>query len=127
MKKESRIIFFLLLLFTLCIIVILIEAQTNSIRRIFDDFIYDNQNHYLSCEKLPNKAEVAKIIAEHQDVIRDIEAVNPGLVGVEIDTTVCQGKADIIFWYASHDNRLAIQEIIADETFFGIPYRLQNR
>ncbi len=127
MKKESRIIIFLLLLFTLCIIVILIKAQTNSIRRIFDDFIYDNQNHYLSCEKLPNKAEVAKIIAEHQDVIRDIEAVNPGLVGVEIDTTVCQGKADIIFWYASHDNRLAIQEIIADETFFGIPYRLQNR
>ncbi len=127
MKKESRIIIFLLLLFTLCIIVILIEAQTNSIRRIFDDFIYDNQNHYLSCEKLPNKAEVAKIIAEHQDVIRDIEAVNPGLVGVEIDTTACQGKADIIFWYASHENRLAIQEIIADETFFGIPYRLQNR
>ncbi len=127
MKKESRIIIFLLLLITLCIIVILIETQTNSIRRIFDDFIYDNKNHYLSCEKLPTKDEVTKIIAEHQDVIRDIEAVNPGLVGVEIDTTSCQGKADIIIWYASHENRLLIEEIIADETFFGIPYRLQNR
>ncbi|MDO9084660.1 MAG: hypothetical protein Q7U53_00525 [Anaerolineaceae bacterium] len=127
MKKESRFIIFLLILITLCIIVNLIETQTHTIRRIFDDFIYDNRNHYLPCKKLPTKEEVEKIISEHQEVIRDIEAVNPGLVGVEIDTATCQGKADIIFWYASHENRLEIEKIIGNETFFGIPYRLQNR
>ena len=127
MKKESRLIIFLLILITLCIIVFLVETQTHTIRRIFDDFIYDNKNHYLSCEKLPMQNEVTKIISEHQNIIKDIEAVNPGLVGVEIDTATCQGKADIIFWYASHENRLEIEEIIGDETFFGIPYRLHNR
>jgi chlorite dismutase len=81
----------------------------------------------LPCEKLPTRDEVTKIIAEHQNAIKEIEAVNPGLVGIEIDTTTCQGKADLIFWYASHENRLEIEEIIGDETFFGIPYRLQNR
>lgn len=127
MKKESRIIIFLLILITLCIIVILIETQTHTIRRLFDDFIYDNKNHYLPCQKLPTKDEVDKIIVEHQNVIKEIEGVNPELVGFEIDTATCQGKADIIFWYASHKNRLEIEEIIGDETFFGIPYRLQNR
>ena len=127
MKKESRIIIFLLILISLCVVVILIETQTHTIRSIFDDFIYDNKNHYLPCEKLPSRDEVTKIIAEHQNVIKEIEAVNPGLVGIEIDTTTCQGKADLIFWYASHENRLEIEEIIGDETFFGIPYRLQNR
>lgn len=127
MKKESRFITLLIILITLCVVVILIETQTHTIRRIFDDFIYDNKNHYLPCKKLPTKDEVEKIIAEHQIVIKEIEAVNPRLVGVEIDTFTCQGKADIIFWYASHENRLEIEEIIGDETFFGIPYRLQNR
>lgn len=127
MKKESRFITLLIILITLCVVVILIETQTHTIRRIFDDFIYDNKNHYLPCKKLPTQDEVEKIIAEHQNVIEEIEAVNPGLVGVEIDTATCQGKADIIFWYASHENRLEIEDIIGDETFFGIPYRLQNR
>ena len=127
MKREFRFIILLIILITLFVVVILIETQTHAIRRIFDDFIYDNKNHYLPCKKLPTKDEIEKIIAEHQNVIKEIEAVNPGLVGVEIDTSTCQDKADIIFWYASHENRLEIEEIIGDETFFGIPYRLQNR
>ena len=127
MKKESIFIILLLILILLCSIVVLIESQTNSIRRIFDDYIYDNKNHYFTCDKLPTRDQVTKIIEEQQNTIKDIEAVNPGLVGYEIDTVTCQGKADIIFWYASHDNRLEIEKIIGGETFFGIPYRLQNR
>jgi hypothetical protein len=49
------------------------------------------------------------------------------LVGVEIDTTSCQGRADILFWYVSHQDRLEIKELIGSETFFGVPYRLENR
>ena len=60
------------------------------------------------------------------DVIHQIEQVNEGFVGVEIDHP-CPDHADIIFRYASHNNRLSIEETIGDELFFGIPYRLQNR
>ncbi len=127
MKREFRFIILLIIMITLCVVIVFVETQTHSIHRIFDDFIYDNKNHYLPCEKLPPRDEVTEIIAEQQYVIKEIEAVNPGLVGVEIDTSTCQGKADIIFWYASHENRLEIEDIIGDETFFGIPYRLHNR
>ena len=48
-------------------------------------------------------------------------------MGIDIDETTCPGKADLLIWYASHENRLEIERIIADERFFGVPYRLQNR
>ena len=63
----------------------------------------------------------------HQDVIVMIEQIRPGFVGVEIDTSICPGKADILFWYATHQDRLLIESMIADNTFYGIPYRLVNQ
>ena len=95
-------------------------------RRAIDNFIYDNKNHYLPCEKLPSEAEVRKIVQEHQDVISAIEQVNPGFVGVELSPS-CAGKADLLIWYASHADRLEIEKIIGGDTFFGIPFRLNNR
>ncbi len=109
-----------------CVGILLVESQTKVLRRWIDDVIYDNRNHYLPCERLPSVYETERVIQEHQDVIRQIEQVNPGFVGVEIDHP-CQSHADIVFWYASHQDRLAIEDIIGGITFFGIPYRLQNR
>jgi hypothetical protein len=57
--------------------------------------------------------------------VEAIEGVNPGFVWVEVDDS-CPGKADIVIYYASHQDRLAIEEIIGRETFFGVPYRLRN-
>ena len=104
-----------------------IEAQTNIVRRAYDNFVLDNRNHYLPCEKLPTEAEVIRIVQEHQDVVQSIEQVNPGFVGVDVDTTICPGKADLVIWYASHQDRVAIESIMGGNTFFGVPYRLQNR
>ena len=59
-------------------------------------------------------------------MIEEIKRVNPGFVVVRIDTTTCPGKADIVIEYPSHQDRLAIEEIIDGETFFGVPYRLRN-
>lgn len=120
-------IIFLALVILLCLGAVVIEARTKIIRRTIDNVVYDNRNHYLTCEQLPVEIEVRKVVAEHQDVIQQIEQVNPGLVGMEIDTSTCPGKADLLIWYASHQNRLEIEEIIAGESFFGIPFRLQNR
>lgn len=124
-KEWSRVVL-LSIAVTFCLGAFLFEAQLKVIRRAMDDLIYDNRNHYLSCDKLPSESTVKKIVGEQQAIIWQIEQVNPGQVGVEIDTS-CPGKADLVIWYASHQNRLAIEKIINSETFYGVPYRLQNR
>jgi hypothetical protein len=110
-----------------CLALLIVEARTRSIRRFMDDVIYDNRSHYLPCEKLPEFSYVESVAAGHRDVIQQIEQINPGNVGVEIDATTCPGKADLLIWYGSHADRLSIEAILGADTFFGIPYRLQNR
>jgi hypothetical protein len=118
----------LLLLLTLaCLAMIVIESHGHVIRRLIDNYVYDNRNHYLPCEKLPTGTEVSALVEQHREVIQAIEAVDPGLVGVDVDSWTCRGKADLLIWYASHQDRLAIEKIIAGDTFFGVPYRLENR
>jgi hypothetical protein len=111
----------------LCIGAFIIETQTKIFHRTYDDLILDNKNHYLPCDQLPDKNEVSRIIQEQQDTVLMIENVNSGFVGVEIDATLCPGKADLLIWYASHQDRVAIEKIIGGNSFFGVPYRLQNR
>lgn len=115
------------LVFVLCVSMWMVESQTNFLRKIYDNMILDNRNHYLSCEQLPSEEEVRRVMEAHQDSIKRIEQINPGLVGVEMDTTACPGRADILFWYGRHQDRLQIEHIIGANSFYGIPYRLQNR
>jgi hypothetical protein len=105
----------------------MLEVQTKFLRRLYDEVLLDNRNHYLSCEQLPPESDVRQVIETHQDVIVRIEQINPGFVGVEVDTSTCPGKADIIFWYGTHQDRLQIESIINDDIFYGIPYRLRNQ
>ena len=116
----------IIVIVTLCLGALFVEVQTKIVRRALADLIYDNKNHYLPCDKLPTEAEVNRVVQEHQNIIEAIKQVNPGRVGVEIDTS-CIGKADLLIWYASHANRLEIEKIIGGDTFFGIPYRLNNQ
>ncbi len=118
---------FLTIMIILCLGAFILEAQIKIIHRAIDDIVYDNKNHYLPCSRLPTELEVRKVVEERQEIIQQIEQVNPDLVGVEIDTSMCPGKADLLIWYASHPNRLAIEKIIGGKTFYGVPYRLQNR
>ena len=128
MKTSARFVSTaLLLILILCVGIWIFEAQTKFFRRAYDEIVLDNRNHYLSCEQLPSEVEVMQVMEEHQDVIKKIEQINPGFVGVEMDTSTCPGKADVVFWYGTHEDRLLIEDIIAGETFYGIPYRLQNR
>ena len=127
MSKSARLsLITLALAFVLCSGVWIVESRTNFFRKIYDDVVLDNRNHYLSCDQLPSEDEVRQMMEIHQDVIEKIERINPGLVGTEIDTSVCSGKADILFWYGTHQDRLLIESIIGDDTFYGIPYRLEN-
>jgi len=128
MNKATKIITGLLaVLLLFCLATIAIETRTKIIRRFYDNSIMDNWNHYLPCEEFPSETEVRSIVQQHQDMILKIEQVHPGLVGVDVDPSTCPGKADLLIWYASHQDRLEIETILDSKTFFGIPYRLQNR
>jgi hypothetical protein len=128
MKTSARFVSTaLLLILILCVGIWIFEAQTKFFRRAYDEIVLDNRNHYLSCEQLPSEVEVMQVMEEHQDVIKKIEQINPGFVGVEMDTSTCPGKADVVFWYGTHEDRLLVEDMIEGETFYGIPYRLQNR
>ncbi len=111
----------------ICVGILLVESQTKIMRRWIDNALYDNRYHYLPCEQLPPISEVERIIQEHQDIVQQIEAVNPGLVGVDVNTCGVGQHADITFWYATHQDRIAIERIIGSDTFFGVPYNLNNR
>ena len=126
-SRKTTTVFTIIVLVTLCLGALFVELQTKIIRRALDDLVYDNKNHYLPCDKLPTEAEVNQVVQEHQNIVEAIKKVNPGLVGVEIDSTTCPGRADLLIWYASHENRLEIEKIIGDDTFFGVPYRLRNQ
>ena len=125
--KQRKISLLSIGLFMICVIGVILETQFQVIRRAYDHFVLDNRNHYLSCRELPEKAKVERAVQQHQDVLQQIQQVDPGSVGVEIDSFTCEGKADLLIWYGTHEQRIAIEKIINDDTFFDIPYRLQNR
>jgi hypothetical protein len=125
-RKKSCLILVISAVLVTCGAILFVEGTTKVIRRWVDDVVYDNRNHYLSCEQLPTLSQVERVIEEHQDVIRQIEAVNPGFVGVEIGACGAE-NADITFWYATHRDRGVIQQIIGGDAFFGVPYNLNNR
>jgi len=128
MYDKRRVTSLLILgLFLLCVIGIILETQFQVMQRAYDRFVLDNRNHYLSCQDLPEKSRVEKVVEKHQDVLQRIQQVAPGSVGVEIDSSTCEGKADLLIWYGTHAQRIAIEKILSADTFFGIPYRLQNR
>lgn len=129
MKDKRRVwlpILTAFILIVVCVGILFAESQTKVMRRWMDDAIYDNRNHYLSCEQLPLVSEVQRVLEEHHDIVQQIEAVNPGFVGIEVNTCG-PGNADITFWYGSHKDRSAIEQIIGGDTFFGVPYNLHNR
>jgi hypothetical protein len=126
--KTSTIVVILLFALALCLGgAILVESQTKWAHRLYDDLALDNKNHYLPCEKWPTAGKVMQAIDDHKETLERIEQVNPGNVGTEVDTATCPGKADLLIWYASHGDREAIEQILMGDTFFGVPYRLQNR
>jgi hypothetical protein len=127
MKKKPVTPFSVLVILVLiCSGLVLAWFKSNTIRGLYNELVLDNKDHFLSCAELPPVAEVEQVVDSHRDAIDQIKQVNPGSVFVEIDSTTCPGKADIVISYGTHQTRLAIEQIIAADTFFGVPYRLRN-
>lgn len=115
-----------LALLAVCCIAVAFLTRGHALARLYNDMVLDNYDHFLPCEKLPNSAEVHRIVEENQDTVEAVEGVNPGFVWLEIDDSICPGRADIVIYYASHQNRLSIDRILGGKTFFGVPCRFRN-
>ena len=117
---------FVLAVFALCCATAVFLVRGDVLGRLYNDVVLDNYDHFLPCERLPTSTEVYRIAEEHEGVLKAIKDVNPGHIFVEIDDHTCPGRADIIISFATHQDRLAIEEIIGGHTFFGVPCRLRN-
>jgi hypothetical protein len=91
----------------------------NTVKILFGD------SPELPCEALPDIETVRQVVGEHQDVIQEIENINPGYIFVGINER-CNGKGELYIYYDTVSTREQILEIIGGDTFFGIPYRLFN-
>ena len=98
------------------------EARTHFIAKWVSDVVYDNRAPHWRCEDLPSLADVEKTVAAHQDVIEQIEAIDPDYIDIEIDSSSCPGKGSLTIEYPSHADRTQIEALIG-ETFFGIPWK----
>jgi predicted exporter len=92
----------------------------------------------VTCAQLPSMAEAEAIVAR-EELVSQIEAVNPGFVFVNVlPGEDCPGRATLTIAYATKRDRQAIQAILSESAshrsggllapahLFGIPYRLQN-
>src|SRR5215207_8245024 len=103
-------------LLIMCVTAVALETRLKVIQRAYDNLVLDNRNHYLSCQELPTQLEVERALEHHKDVVQNIEQIAPGFVGVEIGSLSCEGKADLVIWYGTHQQRLTIEKIVDGDT-----------
>ena len=111
---------------TMCCGAALSLVRGNVPGRLYNEIVLDSYDHFLLCEELPSAAEVDRIVKEHEGVVGAIEDVNPGHIFVEVDYSSCPGRADVIISYATHQDRLAIEEILSGHSFSEVPCRFRN-
>ena len=104
------------------------EWETYYVRDQLAEQAYGWKPHRVPCEQWPTPGEVGQAIDRNADLVSKIEAVNPGIVMVELNTTEkCPGKADIRILYATRTDLDAIRTIVMDDRYlFGVPYRMLN-
>ena len=123
-SKRNRWLYLITLLLLLCTGLVTLEQRTHFLRAMVDLTLYDNRQHYLSCNQLPAIEEVQRVMADHRDVLEQIEAAHPN-VTIMVDDS-CPGKGSIRIDFPGRTQREQIEAIIGSDTFFGIPYALIN-
>ena len=124
MQTLKRWLMFFLILISIGFALIL--ANCTTIKTQIISLLYDNKGVFLSYEEMPEESVTRQILEAHRSTVDLIKQVNSGFIDVETDTMNCPGKAVIVIHYPSHQNRLAIEKILRDGTFCGIPAWLVN-
>jgi hypothetical protein len=119
-KPQKRVLFVAVTAITIAALV-WIEFDTHLIGRWFASTIYDNHANFLDCAELPSLSAVEQVVSEPQDLIQQIMDIRPDFINVTIDQS-CPGKGILVIEYASHADRIQIEELIGD-TFLGISWK----
>lgn len=93
-----------------------------------NDLLMGNKKVYLACDQLPDRQYVETVMAQHSDMIQKIEeAAEPGPILVDISSREeCPEKGFLLIIFGGRDQSVKIQALLGD-TFFGIPYQLENQ
>lgn len=102
---------------------IVAQRRYHFFSHLYDSFILDNKNHYLSCEELPEFETVRKTFDRHRETAAAVEQVGATIGPYPHEE--CTGKGDIFITYGAHNQRVEIEKIIGQD-FFGIPVRMRN-
>ena len=111
-----------LIIILVVIISILAIPLTLVASDIFKTFFY---GRYHPCEALPDIDTARQIVDDHQDVIDAIENIHPDCIHVSLEER-CEGKGELVIYYCTIDQQIEILEIIGNNTFFGVPFRMFN-
>ena len=80
---------------------------------------------YHPCETLPDIETARQIVDDHQDVIDAIENIHPDCIHFSLEER-CEGRGELVIYYCTIDQLIEILDIIGNETFFGVPFRMFN-
>jgi hypothetical protein len=116
-KKLIGLIIILVVVISILAIPLILVASD-----IFKTFFYSS---YHPCETLPDIETARQIIDDHQDVIDAIENIHPDCIDVYLEER-CEGKGELVIYYCTIDQQIEILEIIGNDTFFGVPFRMVN-
>lgn len=106
------------------------EFKLHLLGRVWNEFVLDNYDHYLSCDELPTKEYVQSVLEANQELVDRIQkidsAYNSVFVSMGNEDSHCPDKADVIIYYGGHPDRVQIEEILGGKKFLGIPVRFRN-
>lgn len=87
-----------------------------------------NKSISLNCDQLPDVKQVETVIKQHSDLIEQIKAIRPGSILVEAsETEACPEKGFLLIIFGGYDDSVKIKALIGRDTFFGIPYQMENQ
>lgn len=94
--------------------------------------VYQGKPNRVPCYKWPTTNEIHRILEDRSDVVRQIEAVEPGGATVRVvdwsnarRPLKCPGKGFLEIYYPGYREMRAVKAIIGDRKYlFGVPYRM---
>lgn len=104
------------------------EWNTHHFRDLLSERMYGSKPHRVPCDELSSPDEVQRVLDENARFVERIEAINPGFTIVEPNMFTCVDNADIRILYATARDGERIRALLGHaETFFGVPYNMQNQ
>ncbi|HSO53131.1 MAG TPA: hypothetical protein VL330_10350 [Actinomycetes bacterium] len=89
------------------------------------DVVLDSREARVPCGQRLTVAEVRRVLVEQRELVRRIEAGDPG-VSIDVDELARPGRGTVVVFFGAHRHREQIERLIGGDTFSGVPYSLRN-